>query len=151
MDVSGPHGASGKAMKEESGSRLEEVGVGEVVLAGEGGPLWEDGQELAEFEGAQVPFEVEADRVGQGHRVSFRCGVGWCYRPGTAGWACRARGGGYLCGVGLRRAVRVPPVSGGSWTGCASPAAGVPRRLVSRSCRRLTVLCCSARSRSRAL
>ena len=51
--------------------QLEEVGVREFVLPGEGEPVGEGGQELAELEGAQVPFEVGADRVGQGHRVSF--------------------------------------------------------------------------------
>ena len=43
----------------------------EFLLAGEGEPVGEGGQELAELEGAQVPFEVGADGVGQGHRVSF--------------------------------------------------------------------------------
>jgi hypothetical protein len=51
--------------------QLEEVGVGELVLPGEGEPVGEGGQELAELEGAQVPFEVGADWAGQGHWVSF--------------------------------------------------------------------------------
>jgi DNA invertase Pin-like site-specific DNA recombinase len=51
--------------------QLEEVGVRELLLAGEDEPVGEGGQELAELEGAQVPFEVGADWVGQGHRVSF--------------------------------------------------------------------------------
>ena len=51
--------------------QFEEVGVRQFLLAGEGEPVGEGGQQLAELEGAQVPFEVGADRVGEGHRVSF--------------------------------------------------------------------------------
>jgi hypothetical protein len=52
--------------------QLEEVVVWHVLLPGEGEPVGEGGQELAELEGAQVLFQVGADRVGQGHRLSFR-------------------------------------------------------------------------------
>src|ERR1039458_2378487 len=44
---------------------LEEVGVGHVLLAGQGEPLGQDVQEPAELEGAQVLFEVGADGAGQ--------------------------------------------------------------------------------------
>src|SRR5260221_680579 len=71
---------------------LEEVGVREFLLAGEGEPVGEDGEELAEFEGAQVPFEVGADRVGEGHRVSFRAGVVSSWPGRGAAVAGRRRG-----------------------------------------------------------
>jgi len=45
--------------------QLEEVGVGHVVLAGEGEALGQGRGELAELEGAQGGFEVGAERVGQ--------------------------------------------------------------------------------------
>ena len=52
---------------------LEEVGVGHVLLAGQGEALGEDVQEPAELEGAQVVFEVGADGAGQdGHGGAFR-------------------------------------------------------------------------------
>src|SRR6266480_625308 len=45
--------------------QLEEVGVGHVVLAGQGEAFGQGGGELAELEGAQGGGEVGADRVGQ--------------------------------------------------------------------------------------
>jgi hypothetical protein len=44
---------------------LEEVGVGHVLLAGQGEALGQGGGEFAEFEGAQGGFEVGVERVGQ--------------------------------------------------------------------------------------
>jgi hypothetical protein len=73
---SGGAGAAGRRPVLAAGDlvgqqQFEEVGVREFVLPGEGEPVGEGGQELAELEGVQVPLEVGADRVGQGHRVSF--------------------------------------------------------------------------------
>jgi hypothetical protein len=45
--------------------QLQEVGVGHVVLAGQGEALGQGRGELAELEDAQGGFEVGAERVGQ--------------------------------------------------------------------------------------
>jgi len=45
--------------------QLQEVGVGHVVLAGQGQPLGQGGGELAELEGSQGGFEIGSERVGQ--------------------------------------------------------------------------------------
>ena len=47
---------------------LEEVGVGHFLLPGLDDPFGEGGGELAELEGAQVPFQVGADGIGHGHQ-----------------------------------------------------------------------------------
>src|ERR1035441_6303536 len=57
---------------------LEEVGVGHVVLAGQGEAFGQGGGELAELERAQGGGEVGAERVGQ-----RRHGV---VLPVTGGW-----------------------------------------------------------------
>ena len=133
---------------------------GEFLLAGEGEPVGEGGQELAELEGAQVPFEVGADRVGRGHRVSFHR---WLACAGGAGAAARAgvpgpwRGGRGNRGGAWRRLVPLPPAAAGwcpvpsSACGCCPPLlAGAAGGLVKMSCSRPVRRCCSARSRSRA-
>jgi hypothetical protein len=58
----GPGFAAGDFVGQD---QLEEVGVGHVVLAGEGEALGQGGGELAEFESAQGGGEVGAERVGQ--------------------------------------------------------------------------------------
>ena len=46
--------------------------MGEFLLAGEGEPVGEGGQELAELEGAQVPFEVGLTGLARVIGCSFR-------------------------------------------------------------------------------
>src|SRR6266536_1478063 len=58
----GPGFAAGDFVGQDE---LEEVGVGHVVLEGEGEALGQGGGELAALEGAQGGFEVGAERVGQ--------------------------------------------------------------------------------------
>src|SRR5579863_10706298 len=73
---------------------LEEVGVGHVLLAGQGEALGQGGGELAELEGAQGGGEVGAERVGQRrHGVVLPVTGGWA-RAGAAGAAAPALGWG---------------------------------------------------------
>src|SRR6266704_4979674 len=58
----GPGFAAGDFVGQD---QLEEVGVGQGLLAGQGEALGQGGGELAELEGAQGGGEVGADRVGQ--------------------------------------------------------------------------------------
>jgi excisionase family DNA binding protein len=110
--------------------QLEEVVVRHVVLAGEGEPVGEGGQELAELEGAQVLFEVGADRVGQGHGCPFS--VAGCGGPAGPGAVGPGPAGGFTaavpgcagwprawCRAGCRRrpaeARRLRPACPGGW------------------------------------
>ena len=91
----------------------------ELVLPGEGEPVGEGGQELAELEGAQVPFEVGADRVGQGHRVSFHR---WSVVMVMAA-RCRGPGGSARVVPGAVAVIAAAP--GGGWCRCRlQPRAG---------------------------
>src|SRR5580693_3322590 len=82
----GPGFAAGDFVGQDE---LEEVGVGHVLLAGQGEAFGQGGGELAEFESAQGGGEVGADRVGQRrHGVVLPVTGGWA-RAGAApalGW-----------------------------------------------------------------
>src|SRR5215510_8702748 len=90
--------------------QFEEVSVGHLLLAGEGEPVREGGQHLAELERPQGRAQVGADRIahGGGHRVpSFPRGtrVSWVARYSAGSRANRAvaatggRGGGGVFSV----------------------------------------------------
>src|SRR5260370_166163 len=116
-----------------AGASRGEVGVREFRRAGEGERVGEDGEELAEFEGAQVPFEVGADRVGEGHRVSFRAGVVSSWPGRGAAVAGRRRAPLPL----LPAAAGAGSPGGGCW---GAPLAGGAGALGMRSCSTLPLL-----------
>ena len=72
-------------MTSSARTQFEEVGVRQLLLAGQGEPFGQGIEQLAELERAQQRFEVGADRVAQ-HRAAGSRHVGLGAAVDLAGW-----------------------------------------------------------------